>query len=431
MRKVASMLTFDAKHSMVNDRLHEKREISEKALESLLNHTGEGNEFLGWIDLPKNYDREEFGRIKKAADKIRKDSDVLVVIGIGGSYLGAKAVETVMAPYFSKEDSLEIIYAGYQLSSTYLSQLMDYLKEKEYSINVISKSGTTTEPAVAFRFLKEQIEEKYGVEGSKGRIYVTTDREKGSLKTLSDEMGYETFVVPDDIGGRFSVLTAVGLLPIACSGVNIDALMAGAEAAYEKYTKIDFDQNIAMQYAAIRNLLYENKAMEIMVNYEPKLMYFAEWFKQLYAESEGKDQKGLFPLSCNFTTDLHSVGQMIQDGQRNIFETVVEVEIPEENLIIKEDERNLDKLNYLAGKDVDFVNRMAMEGTIQAHVDGDVPNLKLKVKELSAEAIGEMIYFFEIAVAISGYMLGVNPFNQPGVEKYKAQMFKLLGKPGY
>lgn len=425
------MLTFDAKNSMVNDRLHEKEEDSKKALESLLNHTGLGNEFLGWIDLPENYDREEFERIQKAADKIRQNSDVLVVIGIGGSYLGAKAVETAMAPYFPKEDSLEIIYAGYQLSSTYLYQLMDYLKEKEYSINVISKSGTTTEPAIAFRFLKEQIEEKYGIEGSKERIYVTTDREKGSLKTLSNEMGYETFVVPDDIGGRFSVLTAVGLLPIACSGVDIEALMQGAAEGRRKYTNLDFDHNIAMQYAAIRNLLYEDKSMEIMVNYEPKLIYFAEWFKQLYAESEGKDHKGLFPLSCNFTTDLHSVGQMIQDGQRNIFETVMEVENPQENLIIREDPRNLDKLNYLTGKDVDFVNRMAMEGTIQAHVEGDVPNLKIKIKEISAQALGEMIYFFEIAVAISGYMLGVNPFNQPGVEKYKAQMFKLLGKPGY
>ncbi len=423
---------LDLSNSLVGKKIVSIKEKALKALDTTLEKTGEGNDFLGWIDLPVDYDKEEYGRIKKSADKIKKDSEILVVIGIGGSYLGTKAVETAIKPYFGKLDGVELIYAGHQLSSTYMTELLEYLKDKEYSINVISKSGTTTEPAVAFRFLKEAIEEKYGKEESVGRIYVTTDREKGALKGLSDEVGYETFVVPDDVGGRFSVLTAVGLLPLAAAGVNIDELMKGAQLGREKYTSKDFDENLALQYALARNILYdEHMAIENLVTYEEKMRYISEWWKQLYGESEGKDGKGIFPASTVFTTDLHSMGQMIQDGVRNIFETVISIEKPEKDIVIKEDEANLDSLNYIAGRSMDYVNSKAMEGTAVAHVKGGVPNIKIEIDNLNEENLGELLYFFEIGVAVSGYMLGVNPFNQPGVEEYKTQMFKLLGKPGF
>ena len=423
---------LDLSNSNVEKKIDSIKEKAVEALNTTLNKTGEGNDFLGWIDLPVNYDKEEYERIKKSASKIKKDSEILVVIGIGGSYLGTKAVETAIKPYFGKMDGVELIYAGHQLSSTYMTELLEYLKDKEYSINVISKSGTTTEPAVAFRFLKESIEEKYGKEESVGRIYVTTDREKGALKGLSDEVGYETFVVPDDVGGRFSVLTAVGLLPLAAAGINIDELMKGAQKGREKYTSKDFDKNIALQYALARNVLYdEHMAIENLVTYEEKMRYFSEWWKQLYGESEGKDGKGIFPASTVFTTDLHSMGQMIQDGVRNIFETVISIKKPEADIVIKEDEANLDSLNYIAGRTMDYVNSKAMEGTAVAHVKGGVPNIKIEIDELNEVNLGELLYFFEIGVAVSGYILGVNPFNQPGVEEYKTQMFRLLGKPGF
>ena len=406
----------------------------QKALEAfatLINKDGEGNDFLGWIDRPVDYDKEEFERIKKAAAKIRENSDVLVSIGIGGSYLGIKAVEVACDSYFSSKRDTEIIYAGNQLSGQYLVELLDYLKDKDYSLNVISKSGTTTEPAIAFRVLKEALEEKYGKEEAKNRIFATTDRKKGALKELANAEGYESFVVPDDIGGRFSVISAVGLLPLAVAGIDIDDFMAGFAAGRDKYTVNSFE-NDAIKYAAIRNMLHEEgKDIEIMVNYEPKLAYVAEWWKQLYGESEGKDGKGIFPASVSNTTDLHSMGQMIQDGKRNIFETVIEVEKAPKDLTIKEDDKNLDGLNFLAGKTMSYVNKQAMEGTTMAHVEGGVPNIRIKLEEINEKNLAELFYFFEIAVGVSGYMLGVNPFNQPGVEAYKTAMFKLLGKPGY
>lgn len=402
------------------------------AFDNLINKSGEGNDFLGWIDLPVNYDKDEYSRIKKSAEKIKSDSEVLVVIGIGGSYLGTKAIENAIKPYFGKLNGVELIYAGHQLSSTYMRELLDYLTNKDFSINVISKSGTTTEPAIAFRFLKEAIEEKYGKEEASKRIYVTTDSEKGALKQLSTEVGYESFVVPDNIGGRFSVLTAVGLLPLAAAGVNTDDLLLGAKIGRDRFTIRDFEKNIALQYALTRNILYrENKAIEILVTYEEKMKYIAEWWKQLYGESEGKDGKGIFPSSVTFTTDLHSMGQMIQDGVRNIFETVIDVVNPEKDIEIKEDKANLDSLNYIAGKSMDYVNKKAMEGTTFAHISGGVPNIKIEIDKLDEKNLGELLYFFEIAVAVSGYIIKVNPFNQPGVEEYKTQMFKLLGKPGY
>lgn len=401
------------------------------AFATLMNKDGEGNDFLGWIDRPVDYDKEEFERIKKAAAKIRKNSDALVSIGIGGSYLGIKAVEVACDSYFNSKRDTEIIYAGNQISGEYLVELLDYLKDKDYSLNVISKSGTTTEPAIAFRVLKEALEEKYGKEEAKERIFATTDRQKGALKELSNAEGYESFVVPDDIGGRFSVISAVGLLPLAVAGIDIDEFMAGFAAGREKYTEKSFE-NDAIKYAAIRNMLHEEgKDIEIMVNYEPKLSYVAEWWKQLYGESEGKDGKGIFPASVSNTTDLHSMGQMIQDGKRNLFETVIEVENVEKDLTIKEDEKNLDGLNFLAGKTMAYVNKQAMEGTTMAHVEGGVPNIRIKIDEINERNLAELFYFFEIAVGVSGYMLGVNPFNQPGVEAYKTAMFKLLGKPGY
>ncbi|MDO5047050.1 MAG: glucose-6-phosphate isomerase [Anaerococcus sp.] len=402
-----------------------------KAFDSLMKKDGLGNDFLGWIDRPSDYDKEEFERIKKAGQRIRESSDVLVSIGIGGSYLGIKAVDVALDNYFDSDRSLKLIYAGHQLSGQYLKELLAYLKDKDYSLNVISKSGTTTEPAIAFRFLKEALEEKYGKKEAKKRIFATTDRKKGALKDLADAKGYETFVVPDDIGGRFSVISAVGLLPLAAAGVDIDEFMAGFKQGQETYTKNSFD-NPAIKYAAVRNMLYENgKDIEVLVNYEPKLRYIAEWWKQLFAESEGKDGKGIFPVSVNNTTDLHSLGQMIQDGKRNIFESVIEIEENDKDITIKEDPDNLDGLNYLAGKTMSFVNKQAMEGTTIAHVGGGVPNIRIKIEKVDAKSLSELFYFFEIAVGVSGYMLGVNPFNQPGVEEYKKQMFKLLGKPGY
>ena len=416
----------------VEKKLESVKDKALTALDTLLNKTGEGNDFLGWIDLPVDYDKDEYERIQKSAKKIKSDSEILVVIGIGGSYLGTKAVENAIKPYFGKLDGVELIYAGHQLSSTYMVELLEYLKDKEYSINVISKSGTTTEPAVAFRFLKKAIEEKYGKEEATKRIYVTTDKERGALKELSNDIGYETFVVPDDVGGRFSVLTAVGLLPLAAAGVDIDGLMKGAKSGRERFTQKNFEDNLALQYALTRNILYnEKKSIEILVTYEEKMKYISEWWKQLFGESEGKDGNGLFPASTIFTTDLHSMGQMIQDGVRNVFETVIDVKNPEDDIKIEEDEANLDALNYIAGKSMDYVNKKAMEGTAVAHIGGEVPNIKIEIDRLDEENLGELLYFFEIAVSVSGYILGVNPFNQPGVEEYKTQMFKLLGKPGY
>ncbi|WP_311480591.1 glucose-6-phosphate isomerase [uncultured Anaerococcus sp.] len=408
---------------------YEERALA--AFDTLMNKDGAGNDFLGWIDRPVDYDKDEFERIKKAAARIRENSDVLVSIGIGGSYLGIKAVDVACDSYFNSKRKTEIIYAGNQISGEYLLDLLDYLKDKDYSLNVISKSGTTTEPAIAFRILREAIEEKYGKEEAKGRIFATTDKAKGALKQLADTEGFESFVVPDDIGGRFSVISAVGLLPLAVAGIDIDEFMAGFADGREKYTNKSME-NDAIKYAAVRNMLHENgKDIEILLNYEPKLAYVAEWWKQLYGESEGKDGKGIFPASVSNTTDLHSMGQMIQDGKRNIFETVIEVENPNRDITIKEDAENLDGLNFLAGKNMSYVNKQAMEGTTMAHVEGGVPNIRIKLEKINERKLAELFYFFEIAVGVSGYILGVNPFNQPGVEAYKTAMFKLLGKPGY
>ena len=408
---------------------YEKRALD--AFDTLMKRDGEGNDFLGWIDRPVDYDKEEFERIKKASQRIRENSDVLVSIGIGGSYLGIKAVEVACDSYFTSDRKTEVIYAGNQLSGEYLVDLLAYLEDKDYSLNVISKSGTTTEPAIAFRILKEALEEKYGKEEAKTRIFATTDRKKGALKELADAEGYESFVVPDDIGGRFSVISAVGLLPLAVAGIDIDEFMAGFADGREKYT-VKSIENDAIKYAAVRNMLHENgKDIEILLSYEPKLSFVAEWWKQLYGESEGKDGKGLFPASVSNTTDLHSMGQMIQDGVRNVFETVIEVENAKKDRTIKEDAKNLDGLNFLAGKTMSYINKQAMEGTTMAHVEGGVPNIRIKIDEVNERKLAELFYFFEIAVGVSGYMLGVNPFNQPGVEAYKKAMFKLLEKPGY
>lgn len=389
------------------------------------------NEFLGWIELPTNYDKEEFERIKQAAKKIRDDSEVFVSIGIGGSYLGARAVIEALTNTFGSKKP-EILYAGNNMSPNYINEMIEYIGDKDISINVISKSGTTTEPAIAFRMFRELLETKYGVEEARKRIYVTTDKARGALKTLSDEEGYETFVIPDNIGGRYSVLTAVGLLPIAVAGIDIDKLMQGAKNAQDKYLDEELKYNECYKYAVARNILYSNeKTTEILVSYEPKMHYMIEWWKQLYGESEGKDKKGIFPAGVEFTTDLHSLGQYIQDGRRCLFETVLNIEKPLVDITIKSDEDNLDGLNYLSGKTLDYVNKKAMEGTIKAHVSGGVPNIMISMDVLSAETIGELIYFFEKACAISGNILGVNPFNQPGVEEYKRNMFKLLEKPGY
>lgn len=408
------------------------------AHDTVENKSGAGNDFLGWVDLPVNYDKDEFARIKKAAEKIRNDSDALIVIGIGGSYLGARAAIEMLSHSFYNSVSKDmrkgpqIFYAGNSISSTYLADLIEAVDGLDFSVNVISKSGTTTEPAIAFRVFKEILEKKYGKEGAKSRIYATTDKARGALKTLADAEGYETFVVPDDVGGRFSVLTAVGLLPIAAAGIDIDAMMQGAADGRELYSNPDLDENPCYQYAAVRNcLLRKGKNIEMMINFEPSLHYFAEWWKQLYGESEGKDQKGIFPAAADFSTDLHSMGQYIQDGQRMLFETAILVDSPRKDVVIKANDDNLDGLNFLAEKSLDFVNLKASQGTALAHTDGGVPNLMVYVPELDAYNFGKLVYFFEKACAISGYVLGVNPFNQPGVEAYKKNMFALLGKPGY
>ena len=395
-------------------------------------------DFVGWLELPTNYDKKEFSRIKKAAKKIKKESDILVVIGIGGSYLGARAVIESLTSSFNnmltekQRKYPQILYVGNNLSPNYINELIEYIGDKDFSVNVISKSGTTTEPAIAFRIFREILENKYGIDEARSRIYVTTDKARGALKTLADNEGYEKFVIPDNVGGRYSVLTAVGLLPIATAGIDIDKLMQGAQNAQERYDDPNLKYNECYKYAVTRNILYKlYKNTEILVNYEPKMHYFTEWWKQLYGESEGKDQKGIFPAGVDFTTDLHSMGQYIQEGRRNLFETVISVEKPKSDITINKDEDNLDGLNYLAGKTLDYVNKKAMEGTVKAHVTGDVPNIMLTIENLDEENIGELIYFFEKACAMSGMILGVNPFNQPGVEEYKKNMFKLLKKPGF
>lgn len=412
--------------------------IVENAKGQLIARTEAGNDFLGWLDLPVDYDKEEFSRIKEAAKKIQEDSEVLVVIGIGGSYLGARAaIEFLKHSFYNNipkemRKAPEIYFAGNSISATYLKHLLDVIGERDFSVNVISKSGTTTEPAIAFRVFKERLEEKYGKEEAARRIYATTDKAKGALKVLATEEGYESFVVPDDVGGRFSVLTAVGLLPIAVSGADIDQLMAGAASGRALALEKDFAENDALQYAALRNIfLRKGKSVEVLANYEPSMHYVSEWWKQLYGESEGKDQKGIFPAAVDLTTDLHSMGQFIQDGARIMFETVVSIEQSREEILIKEEKEDLDGLNYLAGKDMDFVNKSAMNGTVLAHTDGNVPNLMVTVPEQNEFYLGQLFYFFEFACGVSGYVLGVNPFNQPGVESYKKNMFALLGKPGY
>ncbi len=408
------------------------------AHKKLTQKTGEGNDFLGWLNLPFDYDKEEFERIKKAAQKIKETSDVLVVIGIGGSYLGAKAAIDMLSDNFynlqpkDKRKTPQILFAGNSISGSYLAQLVEYVKDKDFSVNIISKSGTTTEPAIAFRVFKSLLEEKYGKAGAKERIYATTDKSRGALKNLATEEGYETFVVPDDVGGRFSVLTAVGLLPIAVSGADINKLMEGAQKASQNYEKCDIKNNDCYMYAVLRNiLLNKGKSIEIMVNYEPRLHYFAEWWKQLFGESEGKDGKGIFPAAVDFSTDLHSMGQYIQDGRRVLFETVLNVEKTNDDVIIEKTEDNIDGLNFLAGKTVSYVNNRAFLGTLLAHNDGGVPNLVVNIPEINEFFLGQLIFFFEKACGISAYILGVNPFNQPGVEEYKKNMFALLGKPGY
>lgn len=438
---MSNLVTFDysiASKFVAEHEVSMNAKQAQDAKELLLSRTGAGNDFLGWIDLPVDYDKDEFERIKKAAKKIQEDSEVLLVIGIGGSYLGARAaIEFLRHGFYnsvSKEvrKTPEIYYVGNNISSTYMTELIETIGDRDFSINIISKSGTTTEPAIAFRVFKKLLMKKYGREEANKRIFATTDKAKGALKNLATEEGYESFVVPDDVGGRFSVLTAVGLLPIAVSGADIDLLMQGAANMRKRCLENDFKDNDALQYATIRNiLLRKNKNIEILCNYEPSLHYVAEWWKQLFGESEGKDQKGIFPASVDLTTDLHSMGQFIQDGQRTMFETVINLETPVHEILLEEEEVDLDGLNYLAGQSVDFVNKSAMKGTLLAHTDGNVPNLLINLKEKSELALGELFYFFEFAVAVSGYMLGVNPFNQPGVESYKKNMFALLGKPGF
>ena len=405
-----------------------------EAMEELESGTGRGNDFLGWLHLPENYDRDEFERVKKASEKIRSNSKALIVIGIGGSYLGARAAIEFLNGTLSnaKADGMKVFFAGNSISSSYHYELLEMMKDVDFSVNVISKSGTTTEPAIAFRLFKELLEEKYGREGAKERIYVTTDKQKGALLDLAKEEGYERFTIADDVGGRYSVLTSVGLLPIAASGADIDQLMEGAKAAHDDLAEKEFEKNPAMVYAALRNLFLEKgKSVEILVNYEPSLQYFSEWYKQLFAESEGKENKGLFPASLNFSSDLHSMGQFVQEGTRIMFETVVSIDNPKYDIQVKEDDKNVDGLNFLAGKTIDFVNKKAYQGTVLAHCDGGVPNLSLHVPQQDAFNLGYLFYFFEKSCAISGYILGINPFDQPGVEAYKKNMFALLGKPGY
>ena len=433
------MLKLNLKEAKIDEKeIMKYKSQVENIHKDLHRRANDEEDFVGWLELPTNYNKEEFKRIQKAAEKIRKESDILVVIGIGGSYLGARAVIESLSNTFENMKINEkrkyplVLFAGNNLSPTYLNDLIEIIGDKDFSVNVISKSGTTTEPAIAFRIFREILENKYGIDEARSRIYVTTDKERGALKTLSEMEGYERFVVPDNVGGRFSVLSAVGLLPIAAAGVDIKKLMNGARIAQEKYADSSLKYNECYQYAVARNILYKNdKNIEILVNYEPKMHYFIEWWKQLYGESEGKDRKGLFPAGVDYTTDLHSMGQYVQDGRRNLFETVINIKKPISYLKIKIDDDNLDGLNYLAGKDLDYVNKKAMEGTIEAHVSGGVPNIMITLDELNEENIGELIYFFELACGISGNILGVNPFNQPGVEEYKKNMFRLLEKPGY
>ena len=419
-----AILKYSKKVSEIHKELHDKKD--------------DQKEFLGWLELPTKYNKKEFKKVKECAQKIQKNSDILLVIGIGGSYLGARAViESLTNTFYNMQDknvrkTPQIIYVGNNLSPNYINDVIDLISNKDFSINVISKSGTTTEPAIAFRIFRELLEAKYDLEEARSRIYVTTDKEKGALKQLADKEKYETFVIPDNVGGRYSVLTPVGLLPIAVAGIDIEKLMKGARFAQDKYCDDDLTYNECYQYAVVRNMLYKNeKNIEILANYEPKMHYMTEWWKQLYGESEGKDGKGIFPTGVDFTTDLHSLGQYIQEGRRNLFETVIRIEKPDTNISINLDEDDLDGLNYLTGESLDFVNKKAMEGTIEAHVDGNVPNILITMQELNEETIGQLIYFFELACAMSGKILGVNPFNQPGVEKYKKNMFKLLRKPGY
>ena len=414
------------------------KEQVENIHKDLHRRANDEKDFVGWLELPTNYDKDEFERIKKAAEKIKKESDILLVIGIGGSYLGSRAVIEALTSSFNNMLTPEqrkypqVLFVGNNLSANYVNELIEYIGDKDFSVNVISKSGTTTEPAIAFRIFREILENKYGIDEARSRIYATTDKERGALKTLAKNEGYEQFVVPDNVGGRYSVLSAVGLLPIATAGIDIDKLMNGAKIAQDRYSDPDLKYNECYKYAVVRNILYKlYKNTEILVNYEPRMHYFTEWWKQLYGESEGKDQKGIFPAGVDFTTDLHSMGQYIQSGRRNLFETVVSIKIPDSDITINPDDDNLDGLNYLAGKKLDYVNKKAMEGTIQAHVSGDVPNIVIELEKLDEENIGELIYFFEKSCAMSGNILGVNPFDQPGVEEYKKNMFKLLKKPGY
>ncbi|MDR0269824.1 glucose-6-phosphate isomerase [Paenibacillus sp.] len=438
---MSNPLKFDYSKALEFINQHEVDYFAEPiklAHEQLHNKTGAGSDYLGWIDLPTAYDKEEFARIQKAANKIQNDSDVLIVIGIGGSYLGARAaIEALSHSFYNylpkdKRKTPEIYFAGNNISSTYVTHLLDLVEGKDFSVNVISKSGTTTEPAIAFRIFRAALEKKYGKEEARKRIYATTDKEKGALKKLATEEGYESFIIPDDVGGRYSVLTAVGLLPIATAGINIEDMMKGAADAAKEFSNPNVAENQAYQYAAVRNALYrKGKAIEILVNYEPSLHYVSEWWKQLYGESEGKDYKGIYPASVDFSTDLHSMGQFIQEGSRNIFETVIQVDKVTEEITIESDPDDLDGLNFLAGKTMDFVNKKAFQGTMLAHTDGQVPNLIVTVPDLTPYSFGYLVYFFEKACGISGYLSGVNPFDQPGVEAYKKNMFALLGKPGY
>ena len=421
-----------------NKEIMKYKDRVEKIHKNLHERTSKEDDFVGWLELPTNYDKKEFKRIQSAAKRINKDSDILLVIGIGGSYLGARAVIEALSSSFYNMQTLKqrkhtlVLFAGNNLSPNYINDLIEVIGDKDFSINVISKSGTTTEPAIAFRIFREILENKYGIDEARSRIYVTTDKERGALKILSDEEGYETFVIPDNIGGRFSVLTPVGLLPIAVAGIDIEKLMKGAKLAQDNYNDEKLKYNECYQYAVIRNILYKDgKTTEVFANYEPKMHYMTEWLKQLFGESEGKEEEGIFPAGIDLTTDLHSMGQYMQQGLRNLFETVLSIETPKSNITINSDDDNLDGLNYLAGKDLDYVNKKAMEGTIAAHVSGGVPNILFKMEKLDEENLGGLIYFFELACAMSGSILKVNPFNQPGVEEYKRNMFRLLEKPGY
>ena len=425
------MIKVNYQKAVSFDELNGRKEAVFKAYQTLVNKTGAGNDFLGWLRYPETHDLEEYDRIKKAAKKIAAESDILVVVGIGGSYLGAKAVIEALKPYYSTKPGLEVIFAGHTLSSTYMSQLLEYLQDRDFSVNVISKSGTTTEPAIAFRLLKQLLEQKYGSRAA-SRIYATTDAVKGALRVQADELGYETFIVPDDIGGRYSWFTAVGLLPIACAGIDIDELFKGATNAMNDCYSLPFEKNSAMQYAAVRNLMYnQDKLVEILVSYEPKLSYISEWWKQLFGESEGKDGVGLFPASLVYSTDLHSMGQYVQEGKRIMFETILKVGLPEADLVLEKASSDLDGINYLAGKKLSEVNNQAMMGTLLAHVDGNVPNVVLEMEKVDSYNIGYLLYFMMFSCGLACYMLDINPFNQPGVESYKKNMFALLGKPGF